>query len=303
VPPLDTRRGRKLLFAILGAAGIILLLWVAVPAWLRPKSQATAPTELDRKNQELLAETEQIYAAGNSAFQKEDFEEAVARYSSALKIMPDNKAVYLKRGMANLALLNYAESLSDYNNAIRLDPSFVDAYFARGTLHWLLGEVDEAETDYSKTVQMQPDDKAYYDRLATVLYELEKGTAVVDLYKNAYMANKMRDWALWGWLSAVYTIGEADTSALAQACRDLENQGVRSAAVSYHAGIVSFLSADYQASIDKLEEAKRMDPQNTPTYASTLLYQANRKLGNSSRAEEYRQEVINKSGQDPQPPS
>jgi tetratricopeptide (TPR) repeat protein len=253
------------------------------------------------QHQRTLASTERAYAQGNSAFQNGDFEQAVANYSSGIRLTPDYKPAYVKRGMANLALLKYAQSLADYDTAIRLDSNYSDAYFARGTLHWLLGELDESESDYRKAVELEPNDKAYYDRWATVLYEQKKDALVVEVYEHAYEGDREREWALWGWLSALYTVDNADNpQRLAGACGDLEGAGVHSAALSYHAGIVSISRKNYGDALQKLEEAERTDPENTPAFAYNLLYSASKHLGDTSRTERYRQEVKERTGQDPE---
>lgn len=244
-------------------------------------------------------QTEKAYAAGNKAFEQDDFEAAVADYSKSVNFDPGYKAAYVKRGAAYVALLEYGKAREDYDKALALDAAYPDAYFARGTLFWLLGNLAGATDDYRHLVNLEKDDSFYYERLASVLYEQDRANEVEETYRTAYQQNPDREWALWGWLSGIQA-QKNFTNALSGVCHDLQAKGVKSAAISYHVGLLAAGQKDYPAAITYLDEAIKSDPKNTPVYAYQILWDAAKATGDTALQEQCRNELITKTGVDPE---
>lgn len=64
-----------------------------------------------------------------------DFDRAIADYSRAIALDPNNAVCYCKRGLAYTAygivsssIEYYDCAIADYNKAIELDPNYTDAY-------------------------------------------------------------------------------------------------------------------------------------------------------------------------------
>lgn len=242
--------------------------------------------------------TEAAYGAGNLAFSNKDYDAAIAQYSRALELTPAYKAAALKRGMARLALERVDEARADYDLALSLDPSYADAYFARGTLHWILGESSAAADDYGRAVELSPDERFYYDRLATALYEAKRDGEVVGLYENAYSADRRRDWALWGWLGALFAKDRID--GLRGVCARLESEGVVSAAIFYHQGLVAWKGERWSSAVQRLERALAEAPEQMPLFGYRVLWQSYRKLGEDSGIRKYAAILKEKTGKEPE---
>lgn len=61
-----------------------------------------------------------------------DHKNAIADYSSAIKLNPRNAQTWLKRGLSKSYIKDYTGSISDLNEAIKINPALMDAYINRG---------------------------------------------------------------------------------------------------------------------------------------------------------------------------
>jgi tetratricopeptide (TPR) repeat protein len=72
---------------------------------------------------------------------------------------------YMEDGNAMYAKGDFDGAIADYTKAIELNPNNVDAYNNRGATKTTKDDLDRAIADYSKCIQLKPDDaKAYYNR-------------------------------------------------------------------------------------------------------------------------------------------
>jgi tetratricopeptide (TPR) repeat protein len=149
------------------------------------------------------------YTEGNKCFAADDFEQAEASYSAAIRIRSD-ASYSLARGHARLALMQYAEAMEDYDRAIEQKPGYAPSYLARGTLSWLLGSVADAERDFRAAAKLAPEDDFYYQRVAAVLNEQDRRWETADLYRRAFEEDQSRAWALGGWLLSLLEQKEYD---------------------------------------------------------------------------------------------
>ena len=86
---------------------------------------------------------------------KNDFDNAIADYTIAIKLRPDADAPYYNRGIAyfNKGEFNNAMHV-DYTAALRINPHHASTYYNRGNAHFNKGEFDEAITDFAKAMDV-----------------------------------------------------------------------------------------------------------------------------------------------------
>jgi tetratricopeptide (TPR) repeat protein len=114
-------------------------------------------------------------------------DEAIAEFSKAIKINPNDAEAYNNRGVAYKHKGNLEQAILDYNKAIEIDSNFTKAYNNRGNAYLMKGNYDQAISDYSKAIEVNPyytsDDKAYYSRSVAYFNKGEYEKAWADVHK------------------------------------------------------------------------------------------------------------------------
>ena len=64
--------------------------------------------------------------SGNAKYLQGDYDGAIADYSRAIELDPDDAAAYYNRGNAKSELDDYHGAIADYSRAIELDPEIED---------------------------------------------------------------------------------------------------------------------------------------------------------------------------------
>ncbi|GAA6051806.1 hypothetical protein JCM3770_004982 [Rhodotorula araucariae] len=100
--------------------------------------------------------------AGNAAFAAGRYDEAVAEYSHALLVDPENlqmrKLLYSNRGMAKMRLgRDLSAAVADFNSALTLSPRFVKALKHRAQAYAQQGRLDLALADLALACEAAPD--------------------------------------------------------------------------------------------------------------------------------------------------
>ncbi|MBN8634718.1 MAG: tetratricopeptide repeat protein [Anaerolineae bacterium] len=115
-----------------------------------------APVSIEPRT-DVTAVLEQAQAAIDA----EEWDTAVALYTTALEIDPENGDAYFFRGYAYYFLGSNEDALSDFNNALQFgatDTAWV--YNVRGLTYDLLGEYDLALADFDAAIELAPNYEA-----------------------------------------------------------------------------------------------------------------------------------------------
>ena len=90
---------------------------------------------------------------------------AVASFTEALKLAPQDAEAYRTRAASHLELGRLQEALADVEQSLRIDPADVEAYRVRGRVAWTLNEHPQAIADFERVLAADPQDgDAYYRR-------------------------------------------------------------------------------------------------------------------------------------------
>lgn len=88
---------------------------------------------------------------------EEDYEKAIADYTDALKLVPDDHATLVLRGNSHDANGSPQLAIADYTAATKLAPDDASAFYNRATVYEELGEKDKAIADYTKALEIDPE--------------------------------------------------------------------------------------------------------------------------------------------------
>ncbi len=103
---------------------------------------------------------------GAAKIESEDYEGAIADYTTAISLNPQNYWAYNNRGVVKTNELgDHKGAIADFTKAIELDPKDGDYYHNRGLAKNRLGDYEGAIADCTKAIELNPkDDIAHYCR-------------------------------------------------------------------------------------------------------------------------------------------
>jgi lipoprotein NlpI len=96
------------------------------------------------------------YNRGYEYDEKQEYERAIADYSSAIKINPRYTKAFFNRGLAFDNNEDYDRAIADYNEAINLDPKDPETLNNRGLSFFHKGDYARATADYNQSIAMNP---------------------------------------------------------------------------------------------------------------------------------------------------
>ena len=113
-----------------------------------------------------------------------DYRGEIEKFTSALRLNPDNSLNYYHRGNALLSLGSFKESIKDFSQSIALDGKNALAYFSRGHAKNNISDHQGAIDDYTKAIEIDPlFAKAYFHRGFANIKIKQKEAACADLDK------------------------------------------------------------------------------------------------------------------------
>lgn len=164
------------------------LLWMTVAAlspvalgWAIYDYMAKAPV---RARQELNA--------GMSRLGPRDFKGAIERFSASIAIAETSEA-YLQRGNAYKNLGQFTQALADWSRAMELDPNNADAFTARGAYYQGKGDTAKALGDFERSLQLNPTIDGYFQR-GQVYAALGQFDKAIEDYDRAIAEKRNAPW-------------------------------------------------------------------------------------------------------------
>lgn len=108
-------------------------------------------------DEKALKQAEELKLEGNKAMARKDFDEAIQKYTEAIKLAPKN-AVYLSnRAAAFSSLRDHESAVKDAEAAIEIDPSYSKAYSRLGLAKYALNKPKESFEAYKKGLEKEGD--------------------------------------------------------------------------------------------------------------------------------------------------
>ncbi len=119
--------------------------------------------------------------SAQEAYDKGDYDLAIADYSRSIRFGLRNELVYLNRGSAYIRKGDYDRAIADFNRAGQLEPQDEYVYLNRGLAYDDQGDYDKAIADDSRAIQLNPrDEYAYCNRGKAYCDKGEEDTALAD---------------------------------------------------------------------------------------------------------------------------
>jgi tetratricopeptide (TPR) repeat protein len=121
-------------------------------------------TQLDRKQEPNLIAA--LQHRGMEYTTQQQYPEAIADFSEALKLKPDDAGVYERRAYVEMKTNDYDKALADYSEALRLKPNEVRYYLLRGYIYETKDDVKSSMADTEKALKLDPGNQEAKNRKA-----------------------------------------------------------------------------------------------------------------------------------------
>lgn len=125
---------------------------------------------------ETRQKAEDLKKQGNDKLTAKAFTEAIALYTEAIALVPDNAVYYANRAAAHSQVGNHQAAVDDSKSAIAIDGKYVKAYSRLGLAYFALGKYQEAITEgYEKGLALEPNNQHMKDSLQAAKLKLASG--------------------------------------------------------------------------------------------------------------------------------
>jgi len=95
---------------------------------------------------------------GDAYIEKKNYDRAIADYSEAIRLNPNDDAAYKKRSYGYVEKGNFSAAITDLTEAIRIDPAYSGYYALRGHVYFTSEDYDTAIPDFTEAIRLWPRD-------------------------------------------------------------------------------------------------------------------------------------------------
>jgi tetratricopeptide (TPR) repeat protein len=121
------------------------------------------------------------YEDGVDAFNRLDFNKAIACLTRHIEANLNDAAAYAKRGAAYFEKRDFDNALPDCTKAIELDPKNSSARYYRGGVYFIKEEFDKAITDFTEAIRLDPKNAlVFFSRGSALFRKHERDRAIAD---------------------------------------------------------------------------------------------------------------------------
>ncbi|MBS0262017.1 MAG: tetratricopeptide repeat protein [Planctomycetes bacterium] len=243
----------------------------------------------------LVSPADTEFARGLEALAEDDFDEAFARFSAAIRLNPEQADGYYYRGGIFFSRSEWKKAFDDFSDAIRLDPEHSRALFARATIHSRRQNYDWALADLAEALRLQPENAFFLNNRAFVYRQLHDYELAVADYEAAMKLLPDHDAPLGGlaWVLATcpeesLRDGPRAVELATRAC-ELTNWKDRIALETLAAACAE--CQDYETAVDRQQQALQLI-QNDPDRIAA----ARERLAQYEQHQPFRDAVIEQAG-------
>lgn len=120
-----------------------------------PIATESVPIHIDESDEQTKEKAEALKLEGNRAMAAKDFDTAIAKYTSAIELIPTN-AVYLSnRAAAYSSLRKHDLALKDAKKATEVEPAYAKGWSRLGLANYALGNPEESLKAYEKGLAVE----------------------------------------------------------------------------------------------------------------------------------------------------
>jgi tetratricopeptide (TPR) repeat protein/predicted aspartyl protease len=122
-----------------------------------PGASPTAPGGVLATTEQEPKTAGEFARRGAARASRRDLANAIADYTQAITLEPDNGPYYRARGMARLQARQPVLAMADLNEALKRQPNDPEALLRRGELYLAIRDVTRATSDFDAAIRLAPD--------------------------------------------------------------------------------------------------------------------------------------------------
>lgn len=131
------------------------------------------------------ANATELHTRGNTLYNLNRYEEALAAYNQAIKIRGDYAEVWKDKAKALYELKKYKESREACDKAIQLNPEYLEAWKDRGYALDKLEKYQDAIASFERALEIQPDYPEAWKGKGDALLNLQRYEEAIASYEKA----------------------------------------------------------------------------------------------------------------------
>ncbi|WQF87000.1 Putative Heat shock chaperonin-binding, tetratricopeptide-like helical domain superfamily [Colletotrichum destructivum] len=113
-----------------------------------------------------MASADELKALGNKAIAEKNFDEAVAKFTEAIELQPENHILYSNRSAAYASKKDWQNALEDAKKTTELKPDWAKGWGRLGTAQYGLGDLLAANDAYEEGLKVDPNNAGLKKDLA-----------------------------------------------------------------------------------------------------------------------------------------
>jgi tetratricopeptide (TPR) repeat protein len=134
----------------------------------------------------VLAQADQdIFAAGLEKLKQGEYANAIADFTEAIRLNPDNAKIYFNRAITYNTIGNPEKAIADLDRVILAHPDQANAYFNRGNSYGTLGNFPKALENYNQAIILDANNPLVYLNRGVIYWVLEDYQKAIADYDQA----------------------------------------------------------------------------------------------------------------------
>lgn len=205
---------------------------------------------------------EEICERGRREIAENQIEKAIATFTQAIELNPQDSSSYFNRASANREKKDYPGVIADCTKAIELAPKNALYYAERAAVYYEMNNLDKAAEDFTKALDYNKRDPLIYLGRAKVFFAQKDFDAAKTNYERSIEYDDQNVHAWIGLARSCYEKG-----LLAKAL-DAYDQAIRldpkCASHHYWKAVIYYDQRDFESVITETEKALSKDPELVP---------------------------------------
>jgi len=203
---------------------------------------------------------------GTTHYQMKDYPAALTDLNHAIELQPEDSINYYWRGFTHRELQDYPSALEDFSRAIEFQPEDGYNYYWRGMTHYDLKDYPAALPDFNRAIELQPKAGYNYVLRGLTYYELKNySAALIDF--DHLIELQPEDGSNYYWRGTMHYELQNYPSALENFSRAIELQPENGGHYYWH-GRTHYQQKNYPAALTDFSKAIELQPENSNYYYS-----------------------------------